>query len=288
MTTIKKYAKNHQLLDKRFSMPKREIRNVIFMGRKPLAVKALKYLLAKGVNVKAVVAQNNEPFDDNLASFALAQGTPIYSDIGEVYKLVDRGDERFTDIDLIISYLFWKRIKTPLIKLARHGCVNFHPAPLPDYKGRAGYNTAILDRRSDFGVSAHFIDSEEFDAGPIIQVARFDIDHQTETAISLEKKSQIKLLELFKEVVDLLMSAEEIKTLPNSGGLYITGSQLEAMKVVDLAKDSPEEIDRKVRAFFFPPYTGAKLVVGGREFTLINEDILKLIHEKINQTISHS
>ena len=269
-------------------MPKREIKNVIFMGKKFLAVRALEYLLQKGINVKLVVAMADEPFENNLANAALAHGISLCTDPREIYKLIDAGDEKFKDVDLVISYLFWKRMKNGLIKLPKWGCVNFHPAPLPDYKGRAGYNTAILDKRSDFGVSAHFINSEEFDAGPIIKVAKFDIEQDKETAFSLEEKSQKKLLELFKEVIDLFTSNEEIPTSPNSGGLYLTGEQLEEMKTIDLTKDSAEEISRKVRAFFFPPYTGAKLIVGGKEFTLINQDILNLLYEKIHKKLPNS
>lgn len=267
-------------------MPKRKIKNVIFMGKKPLAVKALEYLLQKGINVKFVVALANEPFENNLANAAIIHGIPLCTDPKEIYKLIDSGDEKFKDIDLVVSYLFWRRIKSSLIKLAKWGCINFHPAPLPDYKGRAGYNTAILDKRTSFGVSAHFIDSEEFDAGPIIKVARFDMDHEKETALSLEEKSQKKLLELFGEVVDLFTSDNEIPTLPNSGGLYLTGLQLEELKIIDPTKDSADEIDRKVRAFFFPPYSGAKLIVAGKEFTLINQEILNYIHETIRKKIS--
>lgn len=268
-------------------MSKRNLKNIIFMGKKATAVKALEYLLERGLNVKLVVAMPDEGFENNLANAALRHGIPLCTDPKEIYSLIEKRDEKVQDIDMVISYLFWKRMKNSLIKLPKHGCVNFHPAPLPDYKGRAGYNTAILDKRTSFGISAHFVDSEEFDAGPIIKVTSFDMDHEKETALSLEEKSQNKLLELFREVVDLFISDNDIPTLPNSGGLYLTGLQLEEMKIVDLTKDSAEEIDRKVRAFFFPPYSGAKLIVAGKEFTLINQEILNQINEneKIRKNI---
>lgn len=268
-------------------MPKRELKNIIFMGKKPKSVKALEYLLQKGLKIKLVVAMPDEGFENSLANAALRHGIPLCTDPKEIYGLIENKDERFQDIDLVISYLFWKRMKDRLIKLPKYGCINFHPAPLPDYKGRAGYNTAILDKKMSFGVSAHFVDSEEFDAGPIIKVANFDIDHEKETAFSLEEKSQHKLLDLFRDVIDLFTSDNDIPTLPNSGGLYLTGPQLENMKLIDPTKDSAEEIDRKVRAFFFPPYSGAKLVVDGKEFTLINQQILNDVHETIRKKISN-
>src|SRR3989344_1879033 len=215
MTSIKKHVKNKQLFNKGPDMSEREIKNVIFMGKKPLAVSAFEYLLQRGINVKLVVAMVDEPFENNLANAALSHGIPLYTDPKEIYELIDSGDEMFRDVDLVISYLFWKRMKNGLIKLPKWGCVNFHPAPLPDYKGRAGYNTAILDQRPEFGVSAHYIDSEDFDSGPIIKVLKFSIDPEVETAFSLERTSQIKLYDLFREVVDLFSSGGEIAAYPN-------------------------------------------------------------------------
>ena len=109
------------------------------------------------------------------------------------------------------------------------------------------------------------------------------MNHEIETAHSLERKTQDKLFELFEETMELFVSGETIITSENTGGLYLTAKQLEEMKVVDPEKDSPEEINRKIRAFFFPPYTGAKLIIKGQEFTLLNNDLLDYIHRLINK-----
>ena len=45
----------------------------------------------------------------------------------------------------MISFLYWRLIREPLISLGRIGCLNFHPAPLPDLRGLGGYNVAILE-----------------------------------------------------------------------------------------------------------------------------------------------
>ena len=79
------------------------------------------------------------------------------------------------DVDVVISFLFWKLIREPLISLGRVGCLNFHPAPLPDFRGVGGYNVAILEGLSSWGVSCHFVD-ERFDTGDVVEVERFPID----------------------------------------------------------------------------------------------------------------
>ncbi len=101
----------------------------------------------------------------------------------------------------MLSFLFWKRIRPPLIELARVACLNFHPAPLPDIRGLGGFNVAILEDFAEWGVSAHFVD-EEFDTGDLVRVDRFPIDRDGETALSLDLRSQERLLAVFRDVVD--------------------------------------------------------------------------------------
>ena len=262
-------------------MPNKVIK-VILMGKKPGAARALLYLLEKGITVPLAVAQKDETYGNNLYKTATEHGVKVVSD-KELNELIKNNHPTVQDIDLVISYLFWNRIKKSLIDLGRLGCVNFHPAPLPDYKGRAGYNTAILDERAEFGVSAHYIDSEDFDSGPIIKVLKFAIDSKLETAFSLERTTQIKLYELFEQVMGLFIQGAEIATTPNQGGTYLTGEELEKLKMVDLEKDPPAVIDRKIRAFFFPPYAGAKVNAQGKEYTLINDKIFELIFRELNK-----
>lgn len=257
-----------------------KIKKVILMGRKPGAAQALEYVLDAGISVPFVVAQKDEAYEKNLYQTASGRGIRVISD-RELYELIEQKHKDAQNVDLVISYLFWNRIKKPLIDVARLGCVNFHPAPLPDYKGRAGYNTAILDQRASFGVSSHYIDSEDFDSGPIIKVLTFPMDPNTETALSLEATSQIKLYKLFEEVMGIFIRGEEIVTTPNKGGTYLTAEELESLKEVDLEKDSPEVIDRKIRAFFFPPHTGATITVNGQKHTLANDAVLKLLSKKL-------
>ena len=75
------------------------------------------------------------------------------------------------NVDVVISFLFPKLIREPLCPLGRVGCLNFHPAPLPDYRGLGGYNIAILEGLR-VGVSCHFVD-ERFDTGDLVEVERF-------------------------------------------------------------------------------------------------------------------
>ncbi|OGM99422.1 MAG: hypothetical protein A2817_03405 [Candidatus Yanofskybacteria bacterium RIFCSPHIGHO2_01_FULL_39_8b] len=254
------------------------------MGRKKGAAQALKWLVDNKINVPFVVADQNENKPECLGVTAKKLAIPTYFDDQVIYKMIENRDKSLENIDLIISYLHPRKIKEPLFKLGGLGCINFHPAPLPEYKSRAGYNTAILDQKDNFGVSAHFINSEKFDSGPIIQVLRFPIDPLTETVLALEKKSGEKLFELFIEIMKLFMEGRLIETKENHGGLYLTAKDLENLKIVNPDKDSAEDIDRKIRAFFFPPHHGAKIILAGKEYTLLNKEMLEYLATLINKT----
>ncbi len=259
------------------------VRSVIFLGRKRHSVPAAEWLLAQGIAIRCIVTKEGQPEEPRLRAIAETNGIPFFTDDAPLYEMIEKRDERIADVDLVLSYLYWKKIREPLYRLPNLGCVNFHPAPLPDYKGRAGYNTAILDRRTDYGVSAHFIDSEEFDSGPIIKVLNFPMDPERETALSLERASQEKMLELFLWTMELFRRGEDIPKTANVGGTYLTMKQLEALSHIDLELDSPEEIRRKIRAFFFPPHHGAKITINGEHFTLVDESVLALIRELLSR-----
>lgn len=262
------------------SVTNKKIKKVIFLGRKIGAFEAVKYLLKKNIEIAAIVGVEADPTHLKLSKEAEENKIPFFKDDSPLYTLIKSG--KMVDIDLVISYLYPKKIKYPLISLGKIGCINFHPAPLPDYKGSAGYNIAILEGRKIYGVSVHFIDSEELDQGPIIKIRKFPVSEK-ENALSLYEKTQVKLLELFKETINIFESNEDIKTYKNKGGLSLNREQLEKLKEIDLKKDNLETINKKIRAFFFPPYTGAKIKVGNQDITLINGELLNYLDQIIKK-----
>jgi len=257
---------------------------VIFMGTKPFAVKALEYLLEKDIEVVAVVtgdARVSALWKDALIETAHKYNIPITKD-NELYKALEskkqdaKAPYKLDGIDLVISFGFTRRIKRPLIRLPKLGCVNFHPAPLPDYRGMGGvYNFAIYRNLSEWGVSAHFVD-EDFDTGDLIKVMKFNIDSSKETAFSLSQKSHDYLVILFKEVIDMVSKDSPLPRTPQGKGEYISKQDLDSLRKIQ-PEDSAEEINKKIRACWCPPHQGACIELKGQEFTLVNEEILREI-----------
>ncbi len=128
---------------------------------------------------------------------------------------------------------------------------------------------AVLEGFTEWGVSAHFVD-ESFDTGDLVEVRRFAIDPATETAWSLDLRSQDELLEVFRGIVDTLVRGGELPREPQGEGRYVTRQELEEMRRIPPDADA-EEIERRIRAFWYPPWPGATIERDGRTYTLVDE-----------------
>ena len=90
-----------------------------------------------------------------------------------LYKTTSVNSAEFTDyiknnnIDLIISIACPKIIKKELLNAPKKGCINYHTALLPRYRGRQPLFWALLNGEGEVGISVHEMD-ENIDNGPII------------------------------------------------------------------------------------------------------------------------
>ncbi|NBH72687.1 formyl transferase [Clostridiaceae bacterium] len=241
--------------------------NILFMGQKDCAAQALEWTIGENQNIKGVITKKGS----SVEKAAHEREIPIIT-IADAEEMVRKGN-----IDLCISVLYWKRIKEPLISGPRLGCINFHPAILPDYRGLGGCNMAILDGLEEWGASAHYID-EKIDTGKIIRVFRFSFDYRNETAFSLKKKTEDIMLDLYKSVLKDQIESNQLfaNTFPNEGGKYISRSKMLELMKIDIEHDN---VEQKVHAFWFPPYDGAYLEIKGKKYTLVDSFIIKGLND---------
>lgn len=240
---------------------------LLFMGRKSYGAEALDWCVQNDWDVVAVVTDNHQDTSPT-ANIARKHGLNLL-DYDTCMKKIESNEIHF---DLAVSYVYWRILKKPLIQKPKFGIINFHPAPLPDLRGTGGFNIAILENFNSFGVTAHYMD-EGVDTGPIIEVDRFPIDARSETAQTLEKKSHEKMVALF---IKTLMRVKDEGILPSkklTGGRHLSRNEMEQLKKIKPGDD----INTKIRAFWFPPYDGANIEINGNTYTLVNRDILEQI-----------
>lgn len=102
--------------------------------------------------------------------------------------------------DLLVSAFFNQRLHAPALALPKHGCLNIHPALLPEAKGVDPVFQTLLHGVPPLGVTVHFM-TPELDAGRI--VAQRSIERPARSSVFAITAR------LFREGAELLASAIE-------------------------------------------------------------------------------
>lgn len=247
------------------------MRSVFFTKPKDLSLRCLRLLIEKKDDVRAVVLSGKDQYEDSeLCQLARENEIPIidYADCDEFFEA--EGD----NIEMIWCSTFPKKIKQEWIDKATKAAVNFHAAPLPDYRGVFGFNFAFLNGEREFGVTAHLL-SGDFDTGDIIEVDRFPFNPETDYVKDLVSDSELHIVQLFGRLHERYANDETIDAVPQdlSRGAYYNRQQFEDSKRI-LPTDSEDEIKRKVRAFWYPPYEGAYVEIGDMKLPVVTKEIL--------------
>jgi methionyl-tRNA formyltransferase len=251
--------------------------SVILMGSKPGSVVALSILLERGWDVKAVVTtpKNLHPWiaGPTLDEFAAANG---------IRPVTQAELPRNQSADFVISYMFRNRVKPDVLSLARRAAVNFHAGPLPEFGGWAFYSVAILENSPEYGCTCHYMDNG-FDTGPLLKVRRFPIDASRETAYSLERKAQAEMVRLFGDFCEMAESGDELpREVQDATKMrYMSREEFETLKKIPAGADA-ETVQRYARAFWYPPYECARILVGNEYAEivpgLVKEQLAALLH----------
>ena len=240
---------------------------VLFMGRKQVSANLLRFLSAQtGIEIVGVLTDSHLQGSPTAAA-ATELGLPLYT-FDTALAAMKEGRLKY---DLGLSVLYWRKLRDEFLTTPHLGTINFHPALLPEYKGTGGYNLAIMDELSEWGITAHYVD-DSIDTGEIIQIVRFPMDAERETAQSLERKSMEVLEPFARELILKAVAAQQkLPATPNIGGRYVSRDEMEAMKKIQ----DGDDVDKKIRAFWFPPYDGAYIEINGEKYTLTNRQILE-------------
>jgi len=172
--------------------------------------------------------------------------------------------------DLGIMCGFSKYMGKRIRSIPKHGIINLHASKLPNYRGAAPLNWAIINGESEVGLSIYFID-KGIDTGPIVAQETIDIDENTTIAdllpitLDLYSKMIVEVCALidqgnFKAVVqDLNKGSYYTKRRPKDG-LIIWGKQTD------------KEIHNLVRALT-KPYPCAYIETDNTKINVVRTEI---------------
>ena len=134
------------------------------MGTPDFALFSLKKLYEAGHDIIAVVTQPDKPVGRGyvltpppVKRWALENGI-------DVYQPKTLRDEEFAallahlDPEMIVVVAFGKILPENVLKYPKYGCVNVHGSLLPEYRGAAPMQRAIIDGKKVTGITTMFMD----------------------------------------------------------------------------------------------------------------------------------
>ncbi len=154
------------------------------MGTPEFAVETLRRLVDGGYNVVAVITQPDKPVGRHqetlqasaVKQYALSKGLPVLQPV-KMKDPVFLAELKSYNADLQIVVAF-RILPEEVWAMPRFGTFNVHAALLPQYRGAAPINWAVINGETKTGVTTFFLD-RNIDTGRIIMQKTFEIkdDH---------------------------------------------------------------------------------------------------------------
>lgn len=160
-------------------MEKKDLR-IVFMGTPEFAVGTLSKLVEGGYNVVAVVTQPDKPVgrhQDTLQpslvkQYAMSKNIPVLQPVRmKDPEFVEALRAYDADLQVVVAF---RMLPEVVWSMPRFGTFNVHAALLPQYRGAAPINWAVINGELQTGVTTFFLD-HDIDTGRIIMQDTFDI-----------------------------------------------------------------------------------------------------------------
>lgn len=151
------------------------------------------------------------------------------------------------DADLGILASYGEIIPSEVINLFPKGILVIHPSLLPKYRGASPVPAAIINGDRETGITIFKMD-EKVDHGPVISQFKEDI-LPTDTGESLRDRLFERSAEVLIELIDPYMKGKITPRIQNEKETTYTKIVTRENGKVDLLKDDPIEIERKLRAY---------------------------------------
>lgn len=197
-------------------MEKKDLR-IVYMGTPDFAVESLKRLVEGGYNVVGVITMPDKPMGRHgsvlqpspVKQYAVSQGLRVF----QPEKLKDESfveELRSLQADLQIVVAF-RMLPEVVWNMPRLGTFNLHASLLPQYRGAAPINWAVINGDTETGITTFFL-KHEIDTGEIIQQVRVPIA-DTDNVEIVHDKLMLLGGDLVLETVDAILNGT-VKPIP--------------------------------------------------------------------------
>lgn len=169
---------------------------VVFMGTPDFAVQSLNALVNAGHDVAAVITQPDRPKGrGNKLAFPEVKKRALELDL-PVHQPDSVKDEAFLELlkgyqpDVIVVVAFGRILPQSVLDLPKYGCVNVHGSLLPQYRGAAPIQRAVLDGLKETGVTTMRMDIG-MDTGDMLLQATQPITDEDTTGTMFDKLAEL-------------------------------------------------------------------------------------------------
>jgi methionyl-tRNA formyltransferase len=178
--------------------------SIVFMGTPEFAVESLSQILSNGYIVTAVVTVADKPAGRGLKlkispvkEFALSKNIPV------LQPLSLKDPEFISTLKTLHANLFvivaFRKLPEEVWSIPELGSFNLHASLLPQYRGAAPINHAILNGETETGATTFFLNAG-IDTGTIIMNERISIGNN-ETAGELHDRLKVMGAELVVKTI---------------------------------------------------------------------------------------
>ena len=199
-------------------MEKKDLR-IVFMGTPEFAVESLKSLVEGGYNVVAVVTQPDKPVGrhqdtlqpSQVKQYALSKGLPVLQPVKmKDPEFVEQLRSYQADLQVVVAF---RMLPEVVWDMPRFGTFNVHAALLPQYRGAAPINWAVINGETETGVTTFFLD-HDIDTGRIIMQKPFAIPDDADVEYVYDGLMHLGA-EIAVETIDRLIASDgNIDSMP--------------------------------------------------------------------------
>lgn len=180
---------------------------IVFMGTPDFAVGVLKKIVESGKNIVGVITAPDKPAGRGRKLMGSAVKEYAVSKNLKVLQPPNLKDEVFlnelkdlnANLQVVVAFRMLPKI---VWQMPKYGTFNLHASLLPQYRGAAPINWAIINSEEKTGVTTFFID-EKIDTGEIIANREILIE-KNENAETLHDKLMLEGSQLVLETLELI------------------------------------------------------------------------------------
>ena len=231
---------------------------ILFMGTAEFGIPTLK-VLNDNYNLDAIITNYDKPSGRGLKiKFSPVKKFAISNNI-KYFQPKNLKDQSFIDKiksinpDIIVVVAF-RMIPKSIWQIPKYGTINLHASLLPNYRGSAPINWAIINNENFTGVTTFFID-DKIDTGDILLQEKIKLDKKI-NAGELHDKLKVIGASTVKKTIKEILNNSLIKKKQEHNVNYKTAYKLDKENIKIDWNQNCLEIYNKVRGL--SPFPGAR------------------------------